>query len=364
MKQPSEQPLHKRILSLAWKILLPFLIGGGVAYWLFKREFDPQILSTIHLDWRVWACVALACVFVFGREWGMAWRFRVLSDEKLGWLSCFKVVMLCEFTSCVTPTSFGGSALGMFFLHGEGVHLGRATALMMTTIFLDELFLVLSLPLFFLIVPYADIFGFVHDSFALGLRSVFWVVYILLGLWTILLYLGIFVRPQAIHRFLNRIFSFRWLRRWAEDVDKLGCDMELTGKDLRNRPLRWWLESFGATAASWLSRFLVVNALFLGFAPHADQLLVLARQFVVWVILVVSPTPGGAGISEWLFTTYYGDLITPAAMALIIALFWRVISYYVYLIIGAFIVPGWIKREFRNSKYGDATRQIENTNPQ
>lgn len=71
--------------------------------------------------------------------------------------------------------------------------------------------------------------------------------------------------------------------------------------------------------------------------------MILARQFVIWVVLMVSPTPGGSGLSEWLFSEYYGDLVPTMGLALVLAVFWRVISYYVYLIIGAIIVPGWLK---------------------
>ena len=58
---------------------------------------------------------------------------------------------------------------------------------------------------------------------------------------------------------------------------------------------------------------------------------------------MISPTPGGSGLSEYIFTEYYSDLVPFAGVALVIAFFWRIISYYVYLIIGAFIVPGWLK---------------------
>ena len=105
------------------------------------------------------------------------------------------------------------------------------------------------------------------------------------------------------------------------------------------------LEAFCATALTWSSRYLVVNALFLGFVPGADQLVVFGRQFVVWVVLMVSPTPGGSGVSEWLFTTYYGDLIGDTALALVIAVFWRIITYYIYLAIGAIILPSWLRHK-------------------
>ena len=77
--------------------------------------------------------------------------------------------------------------------------------------------------------------------------------------------------------------------------------------------------------------------------PDSSPFLVFGRQFVVWVVLMVSPTPGGSGISEWLFTTYYGDLIGNLSLALVIALIWRIISYYSYLIAGCCLLPGYFK---------------------
>ncbi len=350
-QQPSQQTRDNRqLLSLAWKIFLPIAIGAAVVIWLFHREFNPRVWETIHFDNRVIGCIALAWVFMIGRDFGLSWRFRTLTDRQLTWLQAIKVNMLCEFTSCVTPSAVGGSALGMVYLNREGIELGRATTLMMTTLFLDELFFVVSLPVIMLAIPYRELFGFGHSTFTIGLESVFWIVYSVIFLWTAILFLGIIVRPHGIHRALNWLFSLRWLRRWQHSADTLGQNMEDTGRELRLRPLRWWLETFCGTALSWSSRYLVVNALFLGFAPYADQLIVFGRQFVVWVVMMISPTPGSAGVSEWLFTTYYGDLIHSSGIALVIALLWRIISYYVYLIIGACIMPSWIRQGIRLSR--------------
>lgn len=335
------------MFNLVWKMLVPVAIGMAVVWWLFRREFDPSVWQGIRWDSRVLWCIALAWLFFAGRDFGMSLRFRILTDRFLSWTQAVKVCFLVEFTSCITPTSAGGSALGMLFLHSEGIEYGKGTSLMMTTLFLDNLFFVITLPIFIFLVPYDLLFGFDHSAFVAGLQSVFWVVYIGMSLWTFLLFLGIIARPHTIHNWLRKLFSLRWLRRWEAKADSLGADMVTTGNSLRKRSLGWWCKAFGATALSWISRFLLVNALFLAFAPEADQLVVLARQFVVWVVLMISPTPGGAGISEWLFTTYYGDLLGSAGMALIIALFWRIISYYVYLLIGCFLIPGWLGKTFK-----------------
>ena len=65
---------------------------------------------------------------------------------------------------------------------------------------------------------------------------------------------------------------------------------------------------------------------------------------------MVSPTPGGSGISEVIFATYYGDLVGSPQMALMMALAWRLISYYIYLVAGSLILPSYLgKKKMRPS---------------
>ena len=124
-------------------------------------------------------------------------------------------------------------------------------------------------------------------------------------------------------------------------------NMEATSAWVKGRSLRWWAEVFGGTVLSWFSRYFVVNALFWAFVPSASGLLVFGRQFVVWVVLMVSPTPGGSGISEWLFANYYGDLIGDLGVAAVLALVWRLFSYYIYLIAGVSLLPGYFGKNAR-----------------
>lgn len=330
--------------NLLLKTLLPVAIGLVAVIWLFGREFSIDQFRAIPWTMMSVPAIAGACLFTCGREWGMMWRWRVLTDRRLTWKQTLRVTMLCEFTSAITPTTAGGSALSMIFLHREGIPLGRGASLTMITLMLDELFVVLACPVIFLLVPGSEIFGFSGGGFTIGVRTAFWIVYGGICLVTLFLYLGAIVFPHRIAALISRIFSIRWLRRWRDKADETGRHMIEAGADLRSRPLSWWAEAMGATAFTWISRYLVVNALFFGFAAAAPQAVVFARQFIVWTLLTVSPTPGGSGISEWLFTNYYGDLISSLSMALVIAILWRVVSYYSYLIIGALILPSWLRR--------------------
>ena len=75
----------------------------------------------------------------------------------------------------------------------------------------------------------------------------------------------------------------------------------------------------------------------------------------------MSPTPGGSGVSEWLFTEYYGDMLGNASVALIIALFWRIITYYVYLIVGVFLAPSMLSGRTARPVVADLEIAIDST---
>lgn len=325
--------------------MLPVVIGAGVVIWLFSREFSIEQWEAIPWTLRTFAAIGVALLCVAGRECGMMWRFRTLTDRHLSWQQALKVTMQCEFTSAITPTTAGGSALSMIFLQRQGVALGRATIITMIVLMLDELFAVIACPLIFTFFPGKQIFGFDPGAFSTGVRLAFWIVYGGICAITLFLFMGAFVYPRRIARMLSRLFSIRILRRWHPQVVELGETMVSAGRDLRMRRVSWWAEAMGATALTWISRYLVVNALFWGFSAAAPQGIVFARQFVVWTLLTISPTPGGSGLSEWLFTNYYGDLIADASMILVIAILWRLLTYYIYLAVGVIRLPSWLRKK-------------------
>jgi uncharacterized protein (TIRG00374 family) len=95
----------------------------------------------------------------------------------------------------------------------------------------------------------------------------------------------------------------------------------------------------------------VVNAILLAFFTINDHILIFARQLVLWIMMIISPTPGGSGFAELILGKYISDLIpvdpsVSVSLALAMAVIWRIISYYPFLIAGAIIIPSWIERKF------------------
>lgn len=354
MSNISDKQVERKELQFSlWKIFVPVIIGIGVVIYMMIKDVEKQELLNLlrNMNFSSYSIFALclAWLCMIGRDFGLSWRFRALTDKQLSWRKAIKVNFLCEFTSCVTPSAVGGSSFGIFYLQHEGIDLGRATTLVFTTIFLDELFLVLICPLIALLTPADELFATDANFFSQGLQLTFWLVYAALAIWTLVLLYGVIINPNGILKVLNKLFSIKFLRRWQQSVIELGDNISATSAQLRNKSAIWWIKAFMATTLSWSSRFLTVCALFMAFVPEIlpDQWLIFVRQIVVWVVLIAMPTPGGSGVSEWLFTEFYANLIPSVGLAIIMAICWRIISYYTYLIIGAIIVPKWIDETIR-----------------
>ncbi|MDD6779077.1 MAG: lysylphosphatidylglycerol synthase transmembrane domain-containing protein [Bacteroidales bacterium] len=326
--------------------VLPVLIGAGVVAWMWADEFGNFSLTAVPLTPRTLVSLAVVIAMVVLREVGMTWRYRAITDGDLSWRKALKVCLMCEFTSAVTPSAVGGSSVAMVFMNMQGINFGRATTLMIVTLFLDELFFVLSCPIVATLTPLGSLFGNALSSqFSVGIQWVFWGIYAVIALWTALLFVGIVIKPMMIKRLLVGIFALPLLRRWKAQVEQMTDNMVAASRDLRHRTLGWWLRAFAGTVLLWVPRYVLVCALFWGLLPGSDLWLVFARQAVVWLVLMVCPTPGGSGLGEWLFTQYYADMIPTATLAMVIMLVWRIASYYAYLVAGLVLVPLWLGKK-------------------
>jgi uncharacterized protein (TIRG00374 family) len=335
-----------------WKIILPVAIGLVVSFWLFLNEFNVEAYKKI--DWTyqtsLWIFLALGCMVI--RDVAYMYRIRVLTNYHLSWRRSFPVIMLWEFASAVTPTMIGGTAVAFFIINKEKINMGRSIAVVLTTAFLDELFFILLVPVVFVLAGTDNLFISLNpDSiqqitiFGKGLMYTFWTGYSILLLYTLLVAYAIFINPRAVKWLLLRLFSIPFLRKWRERVNHTGNDLIIASREMRNQSARFWIKSFGATLFSWTARYMVVNCIIMAFMVNGllENAIIYARQLVMWIIMLVTPTPGASGIAELLFKQLLSEFI-PEQISPSIALLWRVISYYPYLFIGAIILPRWIRR--------------------
>lgn len=355
MTGPDEKDIARQLHPR--RILLPVALGLLVVIWLIFKDININLFREIEFTWKsvFWLLVAWFCMI--GRDLGYIIRLRVLTENDITWRQAFRVIMLWEFTSAITPSTVGGTAVAVVFIHKEGLTVGRSTAVVLATSFLDELYFVIMFPVILLFVGGDVLFTTSAQGSGAGiLNNLFFVAaagYGIILAWVLLVGYGLFFNPEGIRKTLIWFFRLPLIRRWEKSAVKAGDDIVASSHELKKKPPLFWLKALTATLLSWTSRYWVINAILMAFFVIEDHFLIFARQLVTWIMMIMSPTPGGSGFAEVILGRYISDAI-PAdpvhvgSLALAMTIIWRIVSYYPYLIIGASILPGWLQRKFRS----------------
>jgi glycosyltransferase 2 family protein len=308
-----------------------------------------QLLQRV--NWTIYTLfwLLLAVGMVFLRGFMYMYRLRALTDKELTWKQSFNVVAVWEFASSLTPGVVGGAALAMFILNREKIALGKASALVMVITMFDNLFFLLMIPVVYLAIGSSTFFPPISGAAVLGIEwsveGLFWLAYSLIFFFFLVLFVGLLIKPALVKRLLAFVFSFPVIRKWKSKAIKTGEELTLASENLKGKSLSFWLKPFIATSIAWTGRFLLINFIIQGFVSLglSDHVKLYARELGMWVLMLVSPTPGGSGVAEYSFTIFLGEYI-PVGTAILFAILWRLISYYPYLFLGAIILPRWIQR--------------------
>jgi uncharacterized protein (TIRG00374 family) len=284
--------------------------------------------------------LGVALLFMVGRDFFYMLRIRLLTNKELTWKSSFSVIMLWEFASALSPGVVGGAAVAMFILKREKIALGRSTAIVLITTLFDNLFYIILIPFVFLFIGQADLFP-TETAGSLTVQYVFWIGFSVILFLSLFLFTAIFIAPKLAGKLLVTICKLPFLTKWRDRASKTGEDIVIAATEFKKENLFYWIKLFLITCGSWISRYLVINAvlqafLVLGFMDH---ILILGKQLVLWLFMLISPTPGASGVAEYAFGELLSGFSESALLLATMAIIWRLISYFPYLFIGAVMLP-------------------------
>lgn len=338
------------------RAILPFVAGVFVTFIIARYLVDWETLrsgSWMHPSTGWWIAAAVAMIGL--RAAGYVYRLHHLAGGRLSWARSTQVIFLWEFSSAVTPGTVGGAAVAILLLARERFSSGRAAAMVLVATLLDMLYLVFLVPIF-LVVLGSDLFftatACVGAQMAGGLQSgALGLVILILGLLVVfsgLMIYGLFIDAGFTRRAARSMGRWPVLRRWQDGFDRFGDDVMRAAESFRGQTVGFWARVSAGTILSWTARFAL--ALFLIKAVHpdfADVALGYGRQLVILVIMMLPVTPGGVGVAEGSMVTYLCDLM-PRDVLGVMLIMWRMLTYYIYLLVGMVVLPRWVTRVFRN----------------
>ena len=336
------------------KVWIPVLFGLGIVAYLFYSDPNVSAENLSLIRNAKPGIFSLAILLILARALFYILRIKVVAKEHLDWTSSIYVIILWEFASAVTPSVVGGTAVAVFILLKEGVSLGKSLALVMLTAIMDNLIFVVFAPIVFFfadgqIIPESNSpIGFMGWSFSpqSGLQALFWISYVLIGVYTLVMSYALFLKPRAFKWLLLKITTIRFLRRWRYRAYEHGNEIIWASSQLRGKNISFWTIIVFTTILIWSVRYLQLNMIIASLVdlPLSDHMLIFARQIILWIIMLVSPTPGSSGAAEFFFPLFFEDYLGP--YTLITNILWRALSFYPYLLLGAIFLPRWLRRVF------------------
>ena len=290
-----------------------------------------------------WGFVLLLILLTLFKDFSGMYRLRVMSGAPLTFRQLFRIRMLYEFTSAVTPSAAGGSSLEVLFIHREGVKVSRATAMTILALFLDELLMIVFFPVLLMLIPYGEMFS-VNGFFQYGYLWAFIIGYVMKFVWVTILFIGVFCKPSILVKIIGAIFSIKLLRKYRTRALRTAVEIRQCAKEIRHETIGYWARVSASTIGIWTFRFLIANAAIMIFnsLSIADNLMCFARQYVLGIVGMIVPTPGGSGFAEVMFDDFLVEYISQPMAAVVIASIWRLCTYYYYLVAGVIILPQWL----------------------
>jgi len=334
------------------RVLLPVFIGFSVLLFIFRKDIANIDFSYLKWDNNslFWLLGAALCMCL--RHFFYTLRLHLLSNKFFGFKKALELIFLWEFSTAILPSSSGGVAASLFFFNKEGLSVGKGIYIMLVNIVLNTIFYIIFLPLFIVIAGPQN----VHPDFGLllyeGKFSMLFIgltiYYVLMIIYGTLIAYGIFRNPQAIQKLFLRIVALPLLQRFKPTAEKLSNDLIIAYNERKALDSMELVKIFIISVSAWISRFTIIICLFKAFDQNPLTFIqaigFYAKQMFLYMMSLVSPTPGASGVAEGAFKFLFKE-ITPQLLLLLVFL-WRIFTYYIYLFSGVFLLPQWIDNHF------------------
>lgn len=333
-------------------VWLPVIIGLAIVVFIALRDDklnDESLQSMLRISV---LAIVLAFLFLISKDLLNTARVKLVGGESFTAKDALRIVFLWEFAVAVVPPLIGPIAVVVYIIHKHGVDVGRALAFALLLAMMDNIFFLTASPIALLLtngaaLPQSEL---IQNELGGSLSYFFYLSYGLIAFYISFKISALLLFPSVVKNLLQRISRWSFLKKWGERLSNRADELYEVSKELRGKSVAFWLKLIGLTYAIWIVKFGVLNMLVVGFVPISidEHLMLLSRHLIMWLVMLVSPTPGSAGTAEYIFPAFFEDFL--GEYTFVASLIWRLISFYPYLIIGALILPGWIKKLVEKTK--------------
>jgi uncharacterized protein (TIRG00374 family) len=316
---------------------LSFAAVIGISVFFIVRWWRAGSAISLPARAHLWAATAVA-IEILTRALKITWSAKAASIE-LGFVTAMRTTLAGDFGASITPARSGAEPARFLVLKEAGVPVTSALVVLFAELFLE------ALSLAAVVVAVSIVFR--HAGVVLGA---------LVGV--VGAYAGFVIGIALIAVVLSRRHVGDAAPTWARRIGLGGRRWDLiqrwfaqvrsTVDSVKHIDLRWAAASFAMSVIHVAMRLCVLPALVLGAGATAPL-----APLALWPLgllygAAVVPAPGGGGAVELAFRAALAPVIGPALFAAAL-LWWRFYTFYIYIVLGAFVAGGTALRAVRKT---------------
>lgn len=327
----------KKITARFLQILFFFILMAFTFHTIFSENDMGNILSSLKsLNPFYFFCALCSAIFFVCGEGFIIWYLLRQAGNKTGLCNCFGYSFIGFFFSGITPSATGGQPAQLFFMKKDGLPIGNSTLTLMTVAVLYK---------FVLVIIGLTILLFWKES-----------LYLYLGSYMGLYYLGIFLNSVLVIILLLIMLHGEWMKKLLLQLERLCVKIRLCKSstertasiygliaDYQNT-LHFFVENRSkivfvafCTFLQRCSLFLLTYFIYRGLGLNDyGALPIVILQASVYIAVDMLPLPGSQGISELMYHTVFASVFSSGFLTASMCIT-RGISFYFLLIVGAVV---------------------------
>ncbi len=303
---------------------------------LSMKPFSPDVLAVILL------ILAVYLLFDCLRFYYILKALNI----KIGFIYAFKITLINEFISNITPFGIGGGIAQVYFLNKKSVSLGYGSAAATIKSVIPAL-------LFFIATPAAIL---ADNSLLKIFPAAYYLIYVLALILFYILTGYLFYRfikdtlfvKELLYKFLHFLYNKNLMtknkfkdifQKTAVEIDRFAYDIVLFAKGNK----KYVFFSIIFCILFFLTLFFIPIVITRDFNYSIPFSQMIAIQIILSFIIFFAPTPGSSGIAEGGFTVMFSRYIS-ANDIVSITFLWRFFSMYLVMIIGMIVFYWEIKK--------------------
>lgn len=282
----------------------------------------------------IFLALAIGLRFVSFGLW--AQRIKYLCQalgQQVTFKTCFLAVIANLLVAAITPSSAGGEPVRIHELYKSGMKVGDATAVVITERFLDAIILII-LAVAAILLMWEVIIGLgtafiIVIFFSIGLLLFFDILLVLAGKYPVQV-------KTRVMGFLKRIESRfpgasmrKFITRVDEEYDHFTSGLAAFAGHGKIGVMQGFVFSF----LFWISEFIIASVILVGLGLPPSIGNSIFAQIIIALVSMIPLTPGASGIAEISATTLYA-LFVPTAVLGVFILLWRLIMFYLNVVLG------------------------------